>query len=332
VGRCFPEIQASVTIDDQGVRRLHRALSLYIAPINRFYALAYGRACDEIPGSAFRDLMLAIAGKPGGNNVALAILSLRLFSERSDKRETAPEVLEGGCALLSAYQFVKQGSAGRDDHDVGLIAHLSLRGDEGVPVVRRLVREMKAAINRYEISAGDQNDLLTGLLKVHPSVVLDEMFSGDATAQAKAAHIFRDFGFRQKPLDVVPDETLLRWCHGEPAVRYDLIAASATLFRRPADDMPHEWTPLVSELLARAPDRPSVLEIIVQRLHYPMSWSGSLATKLESRLKLLEGLPIGEQPELVEPFKEAKLAFQRRIAIEQTREADENRNRSTRFE
>src|SRR5262245_16705742 len=73
-GPCFPELQASVTIDARGIERLHRALDLGMAPISQFYTLAEGGASDNIPGPAFRDLLLAIARKSGGNNVALEIV------------------------------------------------------------------------------------------------------------------------------------------------------------------------------------------------------------------------------------------------------------------
>lgn len=162
-------------------------------------------------------------------------------------------------------------------------------------------------------------------------VVLDEMFSDDVRAR-KAAQAFADLlRFRKSPLDVVPDETLLEWCDRDPAVRYTLVAASAPLFKRPANDKPHEWTQLASQLLAKAPDARAVFKVIVQRLH-PRSWSGSLATKLESRLKLLEQLPLGDTPRLVEAFNEAKALLQQRITAARKREADEDRSHSARFE
>ena len=317
IGPLFVELQASVTIDERGVKRLHRALDLGTTPINQFIALANGRVCDAIPGPEFRDLLLAIGGKPGGMPVALEILSMRLFSDASDKRQSLPEVGEAGRALLAAFEFHKRDSrADREDRELGRIVQVSLVGEKGISIVRRIVRNMMAAINRYDIYAHDQDDLLSGLLRVHPAVVLDEMFSGDAKAQRKAAHAFADLiRLHKSPLDVVPDEMLLEWCSRDPVVRYLLMAASATLFKRPTQDKPHQWTPLASELLTNSPDAPAVFKEIVQRLR-PMSWSGSLATKLESRLKLLEQLPLGDVPGLAEAFNEAKALLQERVAAD----------------
>jgi hypothetical protein len=64
----------------------------------------------------------------------------------------------------------------------------------------------------------------------------------------------------------------------------------------------------------------------------PWSWSGSLATKLEGRLKLLERLPIDQTPAFVDALNAAKASLQEWIATERKNEAAESRARSGRFE
>ena len=92
----FPVLQVSVKIDERALGRLHRALELGKADIKNYYNLAYGRVADGVPGPEFRDLVLAIARKPGGCPVGLMMVSMRLHSDRSDKREPLPEVREAG--------------------------------------------------------------------------------------------------------------------------------------------------------------------------------------------------------------------------------------------
>ncbi|WP_369723395.1 hypothetical protein AB8Z38_05095 [Bradyrhizobium sp. LLZ17] len=320
VGVYFPHLQARVIVDEKGVQRLHRALELGKADITQYYALTHGRASEEISGPEFRDLLLAIAGKPGGLAVALEILSMRLVANGIDKREPVPEVAETGRVLLDAFEFhEKNGRTDREDRELGRIAHVSLFGDEGVPIVRSIIRKMMVAVGRYDIRAYNQDDLVTGLLRVHPKIVLDEAFSGDAKARQKAVQVFLDFQrFHKNPLGVVPDDVLLAWCDADPAVRYPLMAASAGLFKRPANNEPHEWLPLASKLLNKSTDPDAVLNEIVRRLR-PWSWSGSLATKLEERLKLLEKLPTDHAPDLANAISKAKADLQEWIAKERKR-------------
>ncbi|WP_315827491.1 MULTISPECIES: hypothetical protein [unclassified Bradyrhizobium] len=332
LGPYFPQLQASVPIDDRGLKRLHDALELGKADITQFYVLAYGRVSDGIPGSQFHDLLRAIASKTGGLMVSLEILSMRLFADAADKRLPAPEVAEVGRVLLDVFEFKKDRRTDREDRELGRIAQVSLVGDEGIPVVRRLVQKMMVAVRRYDIHAHDQDDLMTGLLQVHPTVVLDEAFSGDAKARDTAVQAFADFRrFDKNPMGVVSDDVILAWCDAAPAIRYPIMSASASLYKCSANKEPHEWLPLAAKLLAKAPDPQAVLKEIVRRLH-PTSWSGSLATKLEGRLRLLEQLPIDQTPVLIDALGAAKAVLQERIAAERRHEAAESRSRNRRFE
>jgi hypothetical protein len=74
-----------------------------------------------------------------------------------------------------------------------------------------------------------------------------------------------------------------------------------------------------------------VLNEIIARLH-PTSWSGSLATKLEERLKLLNELLGGDAPALAEAVAEAKRKLQAVIDAERRSEREEDRARNNRFE
>ena len=134
-----------------------------------------------------------------------------------------PEVAEAGRALLDAVRISQEGSVAPIGKigSWGGLRRCRLRATRAFRFVRRIVRKMMAAVSRYDIHAYDQDDLMTGLLRVHPKVVLDEAFAGDEKARAKAVRAFVDFQrFRKNPLEVVPDDVLLAWCDVDPAIRY----------------------------------------------------------------------------------------------------------------
>jgi hypothetical protein len=329
----LPVLQAYVVLDGHGVSRLVSALEYEKAPLWRFRILASGRTCDPIDGPDFKRLVLAIADKPDGLSVAVHILAMRLHSDHSDKRPSAPEVAEAGRVLLAKYQFQrKDGATTRDDYDLGKITLVSLRDDVGKPIVRRLCRDLIAAVARYEVSGLDHDELMSALFKVHPVDVLDELFCGDQASQKNGVHLMNDrLQFRKNPMRHVADDVITGWCDGDPATRYPLAAAVALLFKRPSDKAPHEWTSLTRLLLLKAPNPEAVLKEVVHRLS-PRSWSGSLATKLESRLTLLGQLSIDGVPAIAPAFERAKQELARRIDAERHSEMNEDSARSGRFE
>lgn len=329
----YPILQANVVVDAPGLARLHKALALGKAPIASYYNLAWGRASDTIPGPNLKDLVLAIGCKPDGLPPALEIISMRLHADANDKRATVPEIREAGRALLTQYTFHKKDSrTTREDHELSVVIKASLAGSEGIPVVQRLCRDLMAAVATYEVHAHDQDDLIKALFHVHPSVMLDELFAGDEASRKQSMTLLNNLNrFNRTALDDVPDEVILDWCSSDPKIRYPIAAAGMTLFRRASDKEPNAWTDLARKLLENAPDPRAILDAIVYRLR-PMSWSGSLATKLESRLKLLGELPVGDVPDLKAALEHAKGQLRKQIDGQRQRETQEDRARSGRFE
>jgi hypothetical protein len=333
LGEWFPELQASVPIDAAGVRRLQQALVFDKAPVKNFYVLIYGGVCEPIPGPDFRDLVVAIGRKPDGNRIALEILSMRLHNDGTAKREPLPETVEAGRTLLDQYTFERRGGqADHDDYKLGVVSSKCLVGPAGAPIAKKLCREMKAAVESYDAYASEQDDLLKALFKRQPLAMLDELISGNDKDRRKSIELVHEtMSNGRKPLSVLDDEVLLEWCEADPAIRFPFAAGIALLFDRENDTAQHEWCPVAAELLARSPDPVLIFDEIKSRL-WPRSWSGSLASKLESRLHLLDRLTIGDNPDLVAAFQEFRAELVERIAKERERELREDRAESERFE
>ncbi|WP_407123438.1 hypothetical protein [Bradyrhizobium sp. STM 3561] len=333
LGASFPLLQASAPINGAALGRLHKSLELGQAPIEAFTSLAYGRACENVPGPEFRDLLLAISRRPDGILVALEIISMRLHSDAEAKRPPASEVREAGRLILQKFEFHPvKGRARREDQELGVVVRGTLGGPEGARVARELSRKLIAAVTSRDFRAYDNDDLMNALLRVHSMEVFDELFSGTATEIKRSVGFFQNLSrHRQNIFDGVTDEAILQWCDREPLLRYPLMASVAILFSGNDENAATEWRPLVGELLKKAPDPTLVMNEIVQRL-YPSMWSGSLATVLEKRQKLLNTLPGATTPALAAIVRAANARVQKTIDAERLIERDEDRDRNNRFE
>jgi hypothetical protein len=329
----FPVLQVAAGLDEPGLVRLHRALEIGKAPIWQFHNLAMGGNCDAVPGPALKRLVLAIVDKPDGMSVALDILSMRLHSDGSEKRRPVREMTETGRELLQRYVFErKAGRADHEDYELGVTVSASLKGEEGAPIAQHLIRGLLTATGKYEVAGHDFNDLVKGLFEVQPVATLDALFEGGKKAKSNSIRLMQDFlVFGKSPIEDVPDQLIINWCDRDPAVRYPFSAAITVLFRRPDDKSPHVWTPIARRMLAEAPDAAALFKEMVSRLH-PTSWSGSLATKLESRLALLNQIDAGQNASLADAIAEARQFFEKRIVDERKRETAEDRAQGGRFE
>ena len=194
---------------------------------------------------------------------------------------------------------------------MGVIVRASLKGAEGKSIARELCQGLLAAAAGHGGSAFEYDDLIRGLLKVHPDEVLDELISGNKKSQSNSVGLIDDFArHNRNPMDEVTDRTLLAWCDRDPQARYPFATAIAPIFDQKDDENPHGWKSIARMLLSNAPDKETVFKEIADRL-FPRSGRGSLSSQYEARLKLLDQLELGDMSSLAGPIAKAREALAR---------------------
>jgi hypothetical protein len=173
----FPVLQTAVPIDADGIARLTRALGLAGTSVGSFWSLAYGRASDPIPGDPLRSLLALIAAKPGGHDVAMEILYMRLHSDHAEHRPPDPDLAAAGRDLLAQIPFSHDDR--NKSHRLQLVAKAALTGPEGAETARRLWRNFVAAVTQQETYAFEQQGLFKALFSTQPTALLDQIAAGD---------------------------------------------------------------------------------------------------------------------------------------------------------
>jgi hypothetical protein len=325
----FPELQRGITVDEQGLQRLHQSLTLNKAPMWRFRYLAMGRATDSIAGPDLKALIVAMASKPdGGLDAATEILYMRLFSDRQEKRTIDPALIEAGRELVAAFEFTNGRQEG--DRRIPSLVKACLSGADGAKGVEALCRKLKDAVAKHEASAFAHHKLLNSLFKAQPSVALQAFFGGDGPDQNRGCQIILEVSHHHaNPLDFVPLDVVVAWSERDPGERFPVMARVVTLFNQVGGQI--EWSVAALAILDRAPDRPAVLKRFVRRLR-PMTWSGSLAAAMETRLPLLRKLETHEDLEIAAFAKSDVAHLTKEIELQREQETRNDKENDERFE
>ncbi|MGW5840000.1 hypothetical protein ACWFZ6_18505 [Methylorubrum extorquens] len=326
---CIPVLH-SVQLDARSVERLKRALNTNQVPVEMYRNLAFGRITDQLAGCDLRDLLRLISKQPEGFDVALEILYMRVYSDRSTQRQHEPELLEIGRELLQRLQY-RRGNQ-RNDHNLAGVVQACLIGPDAANLAAEIAGRLKRAVAAYETHATDNDDLLKALLTVQPTATLDSLFDGDAADCQAGVRVFDHIhDHRPNPADAIPCEELIAWCNQNHETRYPLAASFVTFARRTEESGPQVWSEQAKALLAHAPNPSSVLVVFVRRFR-PRSGSGSLAARMEANARLLDSLEAEISASLMSIVVEAKTQLAHGIAREREWETQRDRTRDETFE
>lgn len=144
----LPELQTAIPVDEPGVERLERALALGKAPVGAFSCLGLGGSSDLISEAKLRALLLSIAARTGGFDVAIGILSMRLHSDNHQKRPHDADLVRASRQLLQ--QLPLDRHHGRDEYRLGIVLETALAGCGGGAAAQDIYRKLKAAISKGE--------------------------------------------------------------------------------------------------------------------------------------------------------------------------------------
>ena len=327
---CLPVLHSAVELDEYGVNRLKRALSTGQVPVRMYQTLAYGRVTDPLAGAVLKDLLLLIADQTDGFDVAVKILSLRLYSDSSAQRIHELDLLEAGRELLRRATF--RGNRQDSDYQLARIVKACLIGPYVDRIAAEVAGRLKQAVLTYETYSFHNEHLLRALLECQPAAVLDALFGGDEDDHWEVSDLFRSLSDRRgTPVDIVSCEDLIAWCERDGELRYPLMASIITFARHPDASGPQIWSEHAKALLAHAPDPRMVLAVFIRRFQ-PISWSGSRAAVIEANARLLDSLEVDIPPSLMPFVTEAKAQLAQEIAQERQQETKEDRARNERFE
>jgi hypothetical protein len=323
-----PLLQCRAGMQLRGVERLKRSFVSGIAPIERYRTLVY--TWDTLSGEGLAELSSLISELPGGFDVALEILWMRIALYERDKVPVPREILVAGRSLLGRFDF-----ADRNDNQTyhlnELIKHC-LTGPDGSPVAYEMCQRVRESLARRHFADSETTSVLGILLAVQPTVTLNTLFP---LGTAPDDHIYRiryqTFGRGGLAFDNVPEQILLEWCEQDRNIRYPAMASAIFPFKLEPNTEIRHWTKVALKLLEQAPDRIEVLKRYIERFQ-PMGWSGSQVPPWEANVKLLDSLADYHDPNIVAFVAAEKTRLLSVLDVVRQREASQERRDNERFE
>jgi len=274
-------LHPSMALGSQAMRRFSHALSAGVVPAPSFQGLMYGGVTKSIPAPDLSDFLAQLYEAENGALSALKVLHMRIFGDRSDKREIAPELVVLGRAFVSNPRTYEEAHA-REDYGIASIAKLALLGDGGADTAVAICRAMRGGgrSNRQHVREFDKVCAL--VREQYLRVVLDEIVIHPEAGDSLIGHFFgssaRDDDDRQQNVVAIDASVALQWVGEDSLVRAPRLASFIPYSVSNADTGALEWVPLARALIDTASDPIAVLNAFERRF-----WSGSSSGSFSSR-------------------------------------------------
>lgn len=294
-------LQARVGIDKVGIERLRRAIASKSVEAHSFGNIANG-VVERSPPMALAELLADVAGLPGGDVVALDILHMYLFANKSTATTAPQPLLDVGRQMLSTLDPAHV--SGHRAHGLADVIRTCCSGS-GAATAIAMAGALRAGLEAGDVHFYEIREVINALCEAQPHVVLDIF----VLASPEDDVMWRwDMGGRKGlPYKAMGASEIQSWASVDPEARYALLGPSMSLFSRGDFEESTQIDPLFQDLLRLAPDKTAFLGQFEHQVH-PGQWSGSLKTMLEGRRAELVRLA-GEMPGAVEEWVNRGLPY-----------------------
>lgn len=271
-----PYLQARVGLDQVGISRMRRALAAGLLEAPAFVHIANGLV-EHSPPALLAALLADIARLASGEWVALEILHMYFFSNKSTS-STAPRALvEVGQGILASLKF-KSASVQRV-HSAGEVAKICCSTSDPEPA-RSVAESLCLSLEAGDIHFHEVREIINALCEAHPHVMLDTFLlraSEDSLGRRWDTGGSKGLAYRSMGLQAIQS-----WASINAVHRYPLLGAVMWLFSRGDFEEGTKIDPIFEGLLRGAPDRVMFLGKFDRQV-YPLRWNGSIKDMLRNR-------------------------------------------------
>ena len=306
----FPRLQGHAA-DDAAAVRLLSSIHRGIAPARSFYAASIRRRGHGMSTAMYGDVIRALAGMPGGLEVAIESIGMEIYVHRSEKTEVPNDIVLLGRDTLASFDFAASG--GNIAYHLKELAEVCLRGPDAKEATSEFCRRFAQSLRDYKSHADLFAKLACTLFKLQPDAALDA-FVGQEQTPLGYSLLSRFALSRASVVNCADEPALLAWVERDPGGRASLVAAEVNIVGK-GESGNLAWSPIASKLLAIAPDRAAVLGGFEGRFR-PRAWTGSLTEVLRPYIEMTQRLSADCDPTIAEWASTQLKSMQLRTAAE----------------
>jgi len=285
----YPYLQNRVPLDNAAISRIKCALLSNIHDAWSYANLHFGRLLTPLAPTLLEEILVLIANKPDGFNVATELF-YHSFYDEIEKGTLSCEYRALGRKLILLFDFAPKkhyGEPAADYHMLKVFKYCFSNQDESRDDTMLLLTKLYEIANDNVRLFYDYHKFFRALTKIAPIEYLNTFLNDDIKVDSYYLSLIGGDRSDAPFLDEVDAHIIIEWCALNPEVRYVRIAQVLAPFERKGGE--YAWKCIAKHMLSHAINITPILDAFYKSL-WPSSWSGSRALIVEPRTKLIEEL------------------------------------------
>ncbi|MGN5133643.1 hypothetical protein ACTG2E_06455 [Aeromonas veronii] len=287
----------------------------------------------SLPRARILELAMRLLSKPGGSDVVLEALSMRLHDKDVMVDTLGPDFRQIGlrAAILNLPKDHND-PGGTRGYNMECVINAVLRFGGNDAEKQEWLDAIFAVVDRHYGYINSCESAIDTTAALMPVEFLNRVFEGSAEQQERRQFFVCHSGYRQSPLAKINVDQLITWCRARNDTNvWVSIAWSISLWEPGEEAEGGDMSESALRLLEASSDPVVVLETFAERVT-PSSYSGSRAEVMQSREKAIRKLVEHERADISTAAQRVSANLIQLIERQKERELREDMEHEQRFE
>lgn len=323
----YPCLQASINFSEIDADRIIRSLKIGKATIESYNYLAYGRIPVDIADEKLVEILKLLCLKEKGLDVAIKILSMRLFGTKRIE-ELSEDILSIGQEVIGHVDFDSKYKS-NNAYDIGIVIEWCYKGESAENAAYDVIGKLYNSFINHKIEWYDYPEVLPSLMKVQPKIFLNVFLSNDnpKIIRLLSQIIRKEYNI----LSYMSEETIIDWLECDFEKRALLFANFLIPYKNILGEDRIEWQSFARYIFEKYSQPKFILDIFTESF-FPSLWSGSYAENVSNYFPLITELKNHINPSISRWAFENEVIFEECIRNIRKKELSEEQKRNERFE
>nr|WP_202626144.1 hypothetical protein [Kosakonia sp. MH5] len=315
---------------------LDRCMSLLDDPDiqpHMYGAILWGGQFSNLPESRVLELAQKLLSKPGGDEVVLEALNMKVAYEGDIADTLGPALRKVGLsAAIQRFRRDHNDLGGGLDYAMERVINAALRFDGNEAEKLEWLNKIFAVVDEYFGNIYSFENAIGITAALMPKEFLSRVFDGTEEQQQRRLHFIKNDDSYPSPLAKIDVGILIEWCDTNNDHHiWASVASGINLWSKGDEQGRISLQDDAVRFLEASPDPGAILEIFAEHVA-PSSWSGSRANEMQPRVEAIGQLVTHKSADISKSARAVYEKLTQWVENEKERELREDSEREQRFE